>query len=247
MCFQSGRNVHSETTDLIDAQALFSLHVSNVLQAVVPQLLGDANYFKHVFEHVIRVEFQGRGTLHIHIALWAIVADGLDLRGTSGQSHDSPIIRFLENIGFASVDVQYGEGFLNYINGYTSKASDALDFRLKEHTAQDASHQWRMTYRLMCKHAPCVPEIACHFAGLQLMRRSFGIEPLYAPVPRTDIDLEQNTSLRLYGHYLKHWCPGGVVPMLQVTKNLLQWARTWRLYDDVVKKSLTLGRPSLSV
>ena len=74
------------------------------------------------------------------------------------------------------------------------------------------------------------------------MRRSFGIDPLYAPVPRADIDLEQNTSLRLYGHYLKHWVPNGNVPMLLVNKNLLQWARTWRLYDDVLKKRSDTGK-----
>ena len=120
------------------------------------RLLAPGRFFSHIFEHVIRFEFQGRGTLHIHIALWAIVAAGQELRGTSGQT-TSEFIRFLEREGFASIDVQYGEGFLNYINGYTAKASDALDFRLKEHLAKDGSHRWRMTYRLMCKQALCAP------------------------------------------------------------------------------------------
>ena len=58
-----------------------------------------------------------------------------------------------EGLGFESDDIQHGEGFLNYINGYVNKASDAMDFRLKEHLATGETHRWRMTYRLLCNKA----------------------------------------------------------------------------------------------
>ena len=82
--------------------------------------------------YVLRVEFQGRGTLHVHCALWAVLYPNKDLRGTTGKRHDSPLVRYLTELGFESIDVQYGEGYLNYINGYVAKASDAMDFRIQE-------------------------------------------------------------------------------------------------------------------
>ena len=73
----------------------------------------------------------------MHIAAWAICYDEVDLRGTTGKYHQSPLISYLEGLGFQSIDVQYGVGFLNYINGYTSKSMDALDFRMTEHVDMD--------------------------------------------------------------------------------------------------------------
>ena len=143
--------------------------------------------------------------------------------------------------------MQYGEGFLNYINGYTSKASDALDFRLKEHLAKDGSHRWRMTYRLMCKQALCVPEIVCQLAGLSMMRRSFCIDTFYAPVPRKDVNLAGNVSLRLYAFYLKQWCPGGGTPLLRVNRNLLAWLRSWRLKDNKLAARQSVGTVAIGL
>ena len=113
---------------LSDIQAQLGVHLHNALWAMVDTLLGDKALFDEVYEYIIRVEFQGRGTLHIHIALWAIVAHGIDLRGRSGEKHSSPIIHYLERLGYGTVDVQYGEGFLNYTCGYTAKAQDSLTF-----------------------------------------------------------------------------------------------------------------------
>ena len=144
-------------------------------------LLGPNDYFVRVFEHMLRVEFQERGTLHIHLALWALVQPDIDLRGTTGKPHESILIRWLESLGFQTVDVQYGSGFLNYINGYVSKCSDSLDFRLSEHIKSEENYKWRMVYRLLCQQSPCVPEIYAQLAGLQLMRRTFFTDTLYAP------------------------------------------------------------------
>ena len=65
--------------------------------------------------------------------MWALLHAHLDLRGTTGKAGSSPLLSFLEGLGFESIDIQYGEGYLNYINGYVVKASDAMDFKLKEH------------------------------------------------------------------------------------------------------------------
>ncbi len=94
-----------------------------------------------------------------------------------------------------SVYVQYGSDFLNYINGYTAKCSECLDFRTTEHVRPGENYKWRMTYRLLCKQSPCVPEIYTYFAGLQMMRRSFGILAVYAPLQKADMDLQSNDSV----------------------------------------------------
>ena len=49
-----------------------------------------------------------------------------------------------------------------------------------------------MVYRLLCQQSPCVPEIYAHLAGLQLMRRTFFTDTLYAPLQKPDIDLQGN-------------------------------------------------------
>ena len=217
-----------QNEDLSYVQGLLTLHVYNVLMALIPSMLADSSLFAGVLEHVIRVEFQGRGTLHVHIALWAMLHPDVDLRGRTGVSHDSPLIRFLEKHGFDTVDVQYGEGFVNYINGYTAKASDSLVFRLSEHVRGEDS-KWRQTYRMLCKSSPCIPEVFSYFASLPMMQRSFYHDVLYAPIQRSALDLDRNVSLRLYGTYLKSVCVGGCA-LGVVKQNFLQYVRMWR-YD----------------
>ena len=156
------------------------------------------------------VEFQDRGTLHIYLALWAIVQPDVDLRGTNGSQHDSILIRWLESLGFQTVYVQYRHGFLNFINGYVRKCSDSLDCRLSEHIKNEENYKWLMVQRLLCQQSPCVPEIYAHLAGLQLMRRTFFTDTLYAPSQKSDIDVLGDNSLRLYGAYLGFAWSGGV-------------------------------------
>ena len=43
------------------------------------------------------------------------------------------------------------KGFLNYINGYVSKASDAINFRADDYSGVQEA-EWKRTYRLMLKH-----------------------------------------------------------------------------------------------
>ena len=144
-------------------------------------------------------------------------------------------------MGFQTVDIQYGSGFLNYINGYVSKCTDCLDFRLSEHIRSEENYKWRMVYRLLCQQSPCVPEIYAQFASLQLMRRTFYVDAVYAPLQKADMDLEQNVTLRLYGTYLKHGWPGAIVE-----QSFLTWSRFWAMRDGKVqprcrKKTTAIG------
>ena len=104
------------------------MHVHNVLIAVIGGILKDKDWFDEVYEHVIRVELQERGTLHLHIAVWAILYEHVDLRGNSKEGRWSDFIRMLSSYGFDHIDVQYGGGFLSYTNGYMAKASGAMNF-----------------------------------------------------------------------------------------------------------------------
>ena len=69
---------------------------------------------------------------------------------------------------------------------------------MKEHLREGQSHRWRMTYRLLCKTSPAIPEIALDFASLPLMKRSFQVDDVYAPVPKDD-NLDENDS-KFYAH-----------------------------------------------
>ena len=80
----------------------------------------------------MKTEYQGRGTPHWHIAAW-IVCCGLlgDLAGRTKKGI-SAFVRFLELVFRCDIDVQTGNGRLNYINGYVSKDHDAVDVGLGE-------------------------------------------------------------------------------------------------------------------
>ena len=64
---------------------------------------------REVFEWSLRWEFQGRGTLHLHIALWALPADGIDLDELPGRSktpRSSPLQVWLQDVLGCMVDVK---------------------------------------------------------------------------------------------------------------------------------------------
>ena len=182
--------------------------------------------------------------MHIHIDIWAILTILYDLRGTSGKEHNSPLIHLLETFGFKSVDVQYGSGYLNYINGYTTKAHDSLDFRLSELSRTGEQSRWRMTYRLLCKASPCIPEIYSDMAGLQMMMRSFTKCVLYAPIPKPGAAFD-NDSKKLYEGYLK---AHSVVAMLGlVTTNYMDWSRLHHLQGGAIKKRSDRNKKTIAM
>ena len=150
---------------LSEVSGAVALHIYHVLLVALKEILQPGDWFSHVFHNCMRIEFQGRGTVHIHIALWAIAHLGLHLEGRTGDYTSSRFVDYLSALfGGCKVDVQLGSGWLNYINGYTSKGSDAMDFRVKEHFKDaDANAAWRQTYRLLSKKAPLLTEVYLAF------------------------------------------------------------------------------------
>ena len=91
-----------------------------------------ANKFGHrffiVLEWVMKTEYQGRGTPHWHIAAWVVSFQLLNfLAGRTGTAVVSVFVKFLEVLFNCMIDVQVGNGRLNYISGYVSKDHDADD------------------------------------------------------------------------------------------------------------------------
>lgn len=63
-----------------EGSALQILHIYDVVIGVLRKLLRmqKCRFWDTVVEYLVRVEFQGRGTLHFHIALWALVKGNLE-------------------------------------------------------------------------------------------------------------------------------------------------------------------------
>ena len=104
------------------------------------------------------------------------------------------------------MDVQKGSGWLNYINGYVDKASDAMDFRVSEHYKDtETNAAWRQTYRLMSKRAPLLTEVYVSMKKLSRMMRTFLADTLCPIIPgKIDLDSEKATRHhRTYKAYLQ--------------------------------------------
>ena len=187
---------------LSENQALLTLHLHNALSAVLEHSLlkTGANLeecgIKKVKEYVFRFEFQSRGTLHVHVLAWVDYLDGQNVDLLTGNSNTagpkSPFVAFLERtFRCGAVDVQCTRAhttrpLLQYVLGYTAKASDALRFHRREAQGQGDQQQpslWAQIYRLMCKRQPLEQEISMEFACLPLVKASFTGADCYAPVP----------------------------------------------------------------
>lgn len=120
----------------------------------------ESEFFTTVSDYCIRVEFQGRGTLHLHCCVWATIKEEFNstiggqpfLQGRSRSKRSSPLVKLLESMFGASVDVQVDDGtghaLLHYVTGYASKASDSLQFKSQEYAAkQGQCNKWLSTYR----------------------------------------------------------------------------------------------------
>jgi hypothetical protein len=108
------------------------------------------------------------------------------------------------------VDVQVGNGRLNYINGYVAKDHDSVDVGLGEYTQKNACSSWLSAYRLMSKCSPGLPEVAIRMAQLPEFDRSYSHVLLYPPQPASCLDYEgrqTNFSSKMCGFYLqeKSW------------------------------------------
>ena len=97
---------------------VMALHMYYLVRCIWGML---SNKFGHrffiVLEYTMKTEYQGRGTPHWHIAAW-VVCFGLlaDLAGRT-KKVVSAFVKFLELIFRCDIDVQVGNGRLNYING----------------------------------------------------------------------------------------------------------------------------------
>ena len=177
-------------TDLSGNQLLFTVHAYHCLCQVLERLL--TNQFPmdgtgvHTFgDYTYRFEFQARGTVHVHVLAWAdLLLPAQEITGRTGTASESPLLRLLEKIFTASVDVQAGNSehcLLRYVVGYVSKASDSLTFT----TPMDATStsSWRQVWRLMQKLRPLWQEMALDFWGLPQVCSSWPSLHIYAPLP----------------------------------------------------------------
>ena len=127
-----------------------------------------ANHFGHryfmVFEWCVKIEYQGLGTPHWHIAAWVVCFGLLNLlRGRTGKVV-SAFVKLLAALFNCEIDVQIGNGRLNYINGYISKDHDAVGVGLGEYAQKNVCTSWLAAYRLLSKGTPCIPEVAIRMA-----------------------------------------------------------------------------------
>ena len=159
-----------------------------------------------VFEWVMKTEYQGRGSPHWHIAAWVASYGFLArLAGRTGTGVVSAFVKFLAALFQCEIDVQVGNGRLNYINGYVSKDHDAVDVGLGEYAQKEATAPWLAAYRLLCKSSPCIPEVAIRMAHLSEWERSYRHVLLYPPQPAAMLDVEARQgsfSAKMYGAYL---------------------------------------------
>ena len=95
-------------------------------------LVSGTEFFEEVYDYCIRIEFQSRGTLHIHVIAWAIIKAGVKIVGRVVDNVWSPFVRLLHKLFKSNVDAALG-AYHNYISGYISKASDAMNFTTSEH------------------------------------------------------------------------------------------------------------------
>ena len=188
---------------------------------------------------MIRLEFQDRRCLHIHLAAWAL----LRFLKEAYQHNDanpkygvpqrvSAFGTMLEKLFGCRVNVQIDTGRLNYINGYTAKEQGSLDFKQAENdSSQDKS--WYATYRMLCKETPGTQDVFLDFMGAQHMVRSFETAVCYAPIPSLEREAS-NDSLRLYhdGYLKMHSALNSLAPF---GRSFLEYCRENRFVDGAVK------------
>ena len=99
---------------------LMSLHMYFLVRMVWSFLcIRGGHKFFVVYEWVMKTEYQGRGTPHWHIAAWVVPMGILHfLQGRTGTAIVSAFVRFVAAVFRCQVDVQIGNGRLNYINGF---------------------------------------------------------------------------------------------------------------------------------
>jgi hypothetical protein len=197
------------------------------------------NRFGHkhfiVIEWCMKTEYQGRGTPHWHFAAW-VVSFGLlaRLAGRTGTAIVSAFVKFLAALFCCEIDVQVGNGRLNYISGYVAKDHDAVDVGLGEYTQKNAMSPWLAAYRLISKSTPCLPEVAIRMAQLSEFEKSFAIVLVYPPQPLAMRNFESrqtNFTSRMYGFYLQEKTQE-IAEGRPVNESFLSWHRSREYHTE---------------
>ena len=79
-------------------------------------LLRPGQFFSEVYDYIVRVEYQGRGTLHIHVCAWLEYAprwiDPISgrnlLHGRAFTERTGPLVDYLYDLLHCNIDAQCG-------------------------------------------------------------------------------------------------------------------------------------------
>ena len=144
---------------------MMALHMYFLVRCVLRFLCsrGGKRFFP-VCEWCIKTEYQSRKTPHWHIALWVVSHGRLQSLAGRSKKVGSAFVSSLEQMFRCEIDVQVGNGRLNYINGYVAKDHDAVDVGLGEYTQRENIAPWLAAYRLMSKQSLGIPEVAIRLA-----------------------------------------------------------------------------------
>ena len=77
---------YGSNRDLGDATGLPCLHIDSVFKQQL--MLTLVSHFERIYEWATRIEFQGRGTEHMHVAIWALLRENYEIVGRTGEEHD---------------------------------------------------------------------------------------------------------------------------------------------------------------
>ena len=189
------------------------------------------------------MSIRAEGTPHWHIVCWVLCCGHpARLAGNTGKGCISVFVRFLQLVFHCEINVQIGNGRLNYINGYVAKDHDSVDVGLGEYVQKCSTAPWLAAYRLLCKSSPCLPEVAIRMAQLSEFQRSYSHVLLFPPQPADMLDIEgrqRSFSAKMYGFYLQEMrgvlTAGGAVRV-----SFLMWHRR-REYDVRSQSCLLRG------
>ena len=78
---------------MIDFQGPMTLDIYRKLVETMKDLLTTNEFFDEVFDYCIRIGFRGRGTLHIHVVVWAIIKPGVRIIGNVVEKRWSPQVK----------------------------------------------------------------------------------------------------------------------------------------------------------
>ena len=75
--------VYGTHAALGDATGPLCLHIDTLFKKLLLKVLRE--HFGDIYEWALRVEFQGRGTEHIHLALWCLLLPNYVVEGRTGE------------------------------------------------------------------------------------------------------------------------------------------------------------------